>query len=93
MLLLNLIAGKVTFLVVFHESHGINQGVNFLAADTFVVLGVVELLGTLGCVSRDRVATEGNIVVPIAQNGRELRTHYLRADQSGSRYRYPSSAE
>ena len=73
MLLLNLVAGKVTFLVVFHESHGINEGVNFLAADTIIVLGVVELLGTCGGIrARDRITTEGNIVVPVAQNGGEL---------------------
>ena len=72
MLLLNLVAGEVTFLVILNEGHGVDEGIDFLAADTFVVLGVVELLGTLGRVSRDRVATEGNIVVPVAQNGGEL---------------------
>ena len=71
-LLLNLVTGKVTFLVILNEGHGVDEGIDFLAADTFVVLGVVELLGTLGCVSRDRVAAEGNIVVPVAQNGGEL---------------------
>ena len=73
MLLLNLVAGEVTFLIVFHEGHGVDQVVNFLATDTLAVLGVVELLGTFGGIrARDRVATEGNIVVPVTQNGGEL---------------------
>ena len=72
-LLLNLVTGKVTFLVILNEGHGVDEGVNFLTADTFIVLRVVELLGALGGIrARDRVATEGNIVVPVAQNGGEL---------------------